>query len=235
MEQDNTLQEKQQETTLPAANGIDPDAASADGITQADDELSPETESARQEYPLEFTLTYRISEEDLFAFHKITGAAQMEKNKKRMMIMGVIELIFGVFYLASILVSKIQSTPMQYLLGLFLAGMGLYGIFTNKNGYERQLRAAVKRQHKRTPYFQNDIQVDFYPHKCVEQLGKAGQETYWKDVRRVMQTERSYIIWIENKRCLLLSTSTLAQDTKETLSQYLREVCERYEKPLEEQ
>lgn len=201
------------------------------------DELEKQEEivngEQEKEQPKEFTLVYRISEEELYRFHTWISRDQLEKGRKRGKIMALIELVFGAAYLVSILVTGQSSTLINFLLAALLMGMGVFGLMFQKYGFEKQLHKAVSREHQKNPYFQNDIVVDFYPDKCVERMGEKSQNTFWKDIQAVFSGDWAQIISMEGKRCLLIPTGGLGEEKTEMLKAYFHRICQEFEKSEE--
>lgn len=226
-------EEQSEAAVLQAQEPADSQAVERnDQLEEKEDEDAGEQQSNEPALEKEFTLNYRISPDDLYEFHLEMGRDQVVKNGKRTKIMGWIEVAFGGAYLISLLISG-AAMPVQYLLSLLLMGMGVYGITFYKTRFYKNLRKATDRQHNKTPYFQNDIVVDFYPNKCTEHVGgdgTKGKDTFWREIDGVRETKRSYIIDLGQKRCLLLPKEGLGEQAAHVDAFFTR-VCENYEKP----
>lgn len=181
-----------------------------------------------------FTLRFRIPLEDYYQFHLIMGRENLKKGKRKTQILGLMELIFGVVFLVSVITTQVQASFFYYFIIAVLICMGLYGLTYYRFFYEKSLYKMVSKQHAKTPYLQKDIVVDFYPTKCVERIEENSNETFWYTIKSFRTTETLYMIMLDERRCMLIPKSQIGEQ-KEAFEKLMGEVCENFEKPRYEQ
>lgn len=189
-----------------------------------------ETTEQEQALPKLFTLCFRIPMEDYYNFHVIMGTENAKKSKRKTVLLGWVELIFGLGFLVSLLTTQTQGGLFYYFLIAVMIVMGLYGILFYRFFYPRSMRRAVTRQYEKTPYLQNEVEIDFYANRLIEHVQDKEAVTFWHSIKELRETDALYMVMIENNRCLLIPKSQVGEQ-KEALESLLRDVCANFEKP----
>ena len=87
-----------------------------------------------------FTLTYHIPFEDYVTFQMIMGRESIEKGRKRTILLGSIQLAFGIIYLAALWFMRIPMNGLSWFIVAVLIGSGIYGLCYYRFFYEKALR-----------------------------------------------------------------------------------------------
>lgn len=200
-----------------------------------EESLDQEDEEQEEEADLkcQIKLNYRITVDQFFNFQMNTSRTQVEKNKKRSVIISLVEIGFGLLYLAMLLLQYTDGSIWMYLVCLALIGVGSYSFFFYRYSYEKQLYKSVEKQHAGLEYFQNEIRLELFPNKCVERSGKMVKKTYWRNMWGVMHPGDAFYIMLDEKSCLLVPKEPLGEKAAE-VEKFLRDICERFEKKWKE-
>lgn len=177
-----------------------------------------------------FTLTYHIPFEDYVTFQMIMGRESIEKGRKRTILLGSIQLAFGIIYLAALWFMRIPMNGLSWFIVAVLIGSSIYGLCYYRFFYEKALRKMLKKQYERVTYLRSEITVDFYPNRFIEHVGDQKAETFWHTIQSVRTSENLYMIMLDEKRCLLIPKQEI-QAQAGALNALLEEVCKNFEKP----
>lgn len=224
-----TLESPAEETSLSASESSEQSPSPENQEEDLEDEDEDE-EPQEPEYEKLFTLKYRIQLDDYYQFHLITGAPAVKKNKKRMTILGVIEVVVGLAFL--LMLPYQESTgKMPFIIALLLVVMGAYGALYYRVFYHRTLRRVLKKQIAKTAYFKDDIRIDIYPNKFVEYNNSKSYETYWRTIKDVRYTDTLFMVMLTDTRCLLVPKGGLSQEDQDKFQAFLSQMAKNYEKP----
>lgn len=189
-----------------------------------------QTENAGDNKPL-FSLKFRIPLEDYIQFHLVVGAASVKKGRKKTILLGWVEFLFGIAFLVAVLSKKTEGGLFFYVMIAIMIFMGLYSITYYRFFYQRSLRRVLGKQHAETPYLQNDILLDFYEDKLTEHVGDQQGDTQWDSIKEIKTTDTLLMIMLDAKRCLLIPKSQISPQELEQLEQLLEDVSKKYGKP----
>lgn len=177
-----------------------------------------------------FSLRYRIPVEEYYQFHLMMGAESANKNRKRTSLLGWVEVGVGVMLIGAMAFNKTDAGVFYFVLAAIMILMGLYGAFYYKLIYPRSLHKAVTKQYKNTPYLLSEIQVDFYPNRCVEHVGEKAADNFWHTIKDLRETPALFLIMLAERRCLLIPKTQLSDDDKQRMDDLFTLIHENYEK-----
>ena len=177
-----------------------------------------------------FTLNFALPLEDYLDFYRIMNAANVKKSKKKMTIMGAVEIVVGLLLVLSVVLGYSKATPLSWVLLAIIFLLGFRSLFYYRFFYERALFKAVNREYQKNAYLREKMLIDFYPNKCVEHIQNKTVETYWHTIDSVKESEGLFLIMLEPRRCLLVPKSQIEPQI-DAVEKFLAEMCENYEKP----
>lgn len=176
-----------------------------------------------------FTLRFKIPLEDYLTFYRLMTAGDEQKNKKKMTIVGGVEIVIGIIYLIMALTGVTQSSVFTYIVCLMLLLMGFYGLTYYKYFYQGSLTRSVTKQYDKTPYFHSTMTIDFYPNRSVEHIGDQLVENLWSRIDSIKVSESAYMIMVDAKRCMLIPKGQIFGQTGK-MDSLIELICENYEK-----
>ena len=236
-EQDNFETRDAAATVEEAAEISGEEAAASDTGEALAQELRAEADEgdldaaeSRPEVKKLFTLNFFLPLEDYLDFYRIMNAANVQKSKKKMTIMGAVEIGGGLLLVLSGALGYSSATPLSWALLAVIFLLGFRSLFYYKFFYERALSKAVGREYQKNACLQEKMLIDFYPNKCVEHIQDKEVETYWHTIDSVKESEGLFLIMLEPRRCLLVPKSQIEPQI-DAVEKFLAEMCENYEKP----
>lgn len=176
-----------------------------------------------------FTLRFKIPLEDYLTFYRMMTSGDEKKNKKKMTIVGAVEIVVGIIYLIMALTGVTESSIFTYVVCLMLLLMGVYGMTYYKYFYQGSLTRSVTKQYDKTPYFHSTMTIDFYPNRSVEHIGDQLVENLWSRIDSIKVSESAYMIMVDPKRCMLIPKGQIVGQT-ERMDALVELICENYEK-----
>lgn len=179
-----------------------------------------------------FTLNYHIPFEEYVTFQMIMGRESFRQGRKKTILLGSIQLIFGITYLAALWFMRVPMNGVSWFIVAVLIGSGIYGLCYYRFFYEKALRKILKKQYERVSYLRGEITVDFYPNRFIEYVEDQQAETFWHTIHSVRVSENLYIIMLDEKRCLLIPKQEVKTQAG-ALNALLDEVCKNFEKPYQ--
>ena len=228
---DETVQAEEQESqagqTGEQADSEAQEEADSESEEEEDDE---ENDSLPEDLKKYLKLVYRVPLDVYVDFNRIFMVQNVKKAKKRTIILGVIEVIMGVAFLIAMLMGKVHSGLIYYVITFLLIAMGLYGMLYYKLLFEKSLRKTVKKHYEQNDYFQHDVIVKLYPNRFIEQSGEYKNVVYWYNIHEIREAENMFMIVFGDHRCLLIPKSEIPGQLQE-LNQRLEKVCTDFEKP----
>lgn len=195
-----------------------------------ENKANDQIENTGSEQPL-FSLKFRIPLEDYIQFHLVMGAESVKKGRKKTVLIGWVELVFGVVFLAALLAQQIEGSGFFYVVVAIMILMGLYSILYYRYFYKKSLRRVLTKQHAATPYLQSDILLDFYEDKLTEHVGEQKADTPWESIHEIKSTDSLFLVMLDTKRCLLIPKDQLSPEELEKLETLLEDVSKKYRKP----
>lgn len=195
-----------------------------------ENKANDQIENTGSEQPL-FSLKFRIPLEDYIQFHLVMGAESVKKGRKKTVLIGWVELVFGVAFLLALLAQQIEGSGFFYVVVAIMILMGLYSILYYRYFYKKSLRRVLTKQHAATPYLQSDILLDFYEDKLTEHVGEQKADTPWESIREIKSTDSLFLVMLDTKRCLLIPKDQLSPEELEKLETLLEDVSKKYRKP----
>lgn len=194
-----------------------------------------ETDVEEAALPKLMELRYRITFEQYFGFQWLLGEKQFKKSIKRNSIMGIVEIGLGAVYLISLIVTGLMGTGLggvtPYIMSLLIIGLGVYSLVYYRVMFEKRFRKMLLNQYNRMPYLQNEIVVDLYANHVTEYFEDQAQDSYFYKMKGVRENEKFFIIFLEERRCLLIPKESITPEQTQTITGFLDEVCQNFEKP----
>lgn len=227
-------QEQQDQQQLEQQNE---DVSLQDVEKESELERTDADESGESEPVIEKTMTlrYNISADEFCDFQWLLGKKQFDKSIKRNTILGGIEIGLGVVYLISLVISSMTGNAIggmtPYVMSLLIIGLGVYSLVYYRGMFNKRFYKMLKAQYEKTPYLKNEIVVDFYPNHVTEYFDEAPSDSYFYKMAGVRENERFFIVFLEERRCLLVPKAAITPEQVEALSAFLDEVCQNFEKP----
>ena len=221
-EQNQPAQVMREETARMPAGEKESDALAK----QADETEDGDTAST---YEKLFTLKFHLPLDDYIEFYRVMTADSIDKNKKRMTIMGAIVLVIGLFLLGTTVAGINPMTPVSMILLLMVFFLGFRSLFYYKLFYDKALIRAVTKEYNKLNYLHAEMVVDFYPNKCVEHVNEQRVETYWHTIHSIRVSSGLYMIMLAERRCLLIPKSQ-AGEHREEMEALLSDICVNFEK-----
>ena len=174
------------------------------------------------------TIEYNITLDQFLDFNRSVAEENYHTQKKKSVIMGCIEVVVGLLFIAVLLTQKsvVERLNLFLALGVLLVFFGGYSVVFYKVIFPRQLTSSATKQYQKSDYLRGDILVKFYNDRLFEQSGSYSDTVNWEDTEGFRETPTLLQVILKDTRCILIpKTQVLSQvnDLKE-LFQKLSEV-----------
>lgn len=124
---------------------------------------------------------YILSKESYFGFTKDQNKKIIDKNKKNIRVLSLLQVLFGMIFLVVMLISMKDASPFLILLATALAATGLMGK-SRLNKYEKKLDASLDENYNSRMYSDNPFTVKFFDsyvtYKVGQQSGKLDYDNF---------------------------------------------------------
>ena len=174
------------------------------------------------------TIEYNITLDQFLDFNRSVAEENYHTQKKKSVIIGCIEVVVGLLFIAVLLTQKsvVERLNLFLALGVLLVFFGGYSVVFYKVIFPRQLTSSATKQYQKSDYLRGDILVKFYNDRLFEQSGSYSDTVNWEDTEGFRETPTLLQVILKDTRCILIpKTQVLSQvnDLKE-LFQKLSEV-----------
>jgi len=115
------------------------------------------------------------------------------------------------------------------VLDIFLIAIGSYSVVFYKLIFPRSLKKSATKQYNSRDYLKNEISLDFYPDKLVENSHDGLTEVFWSDIYGFKIAKDIYMIMLSEKRCIIVPKAQIEEKSYE-LEAFFESVSKEFDK-----
>ena len=165
-------------------------------------------------------------------FNQALVQSTMEKNRKKMRIFGLLEIIVGGLMLISCFFSETPVHPLYYVMGFALPLVGAFSLCYHSLIFPGQMKRNVHKLYNESEYLAGELSLSLFEDRVEDSSGKLMGSTKWQDVERGIETGLNFIVMLNFGRGLILPKSAVGQDEAQ-VSSFLKGVLEEQGKPYQ--
>jgi len=183
------------------------------------------------EKPLQ-TIEYKITLEQFLDFNRSVAEENYHTQKRKSVVMGIIEIIVGLLFIAVLLTQKrvVEHLNLFILLGSLLVFFGAYSVIFYKLIFPKQLTSSATKQYNKSEYLRGEILVKFYGDRLFEQSGTYSDSINWENTEGFRETPTLLQVMLKDTRCILIPKTQVLGQVNE-LKELFQKISDVYNLP----
>ena len=171
-----------------------------------------------------FSFTYRISLDNYRDFNLMLVEYSMGKNKRKMRIFGVLELLVGGLMLCSCFFSQTPVHALYYVMGFVLLPLGVFSLLYHPLIFPKQMKKSIEKTYRESEYLNGPLTLRLYPHKVEDSWGHLTGSAQWKEMVQVVESPENFLVMLPGGKGLILPKEA-AGEQRDQVEGFLKEVC----------